>query len=563
MSRPAIPAARAVPAAVAFLVLLGSLSACAADPRAATVAPGLDPLRFPDLGARRVTSSSGHGEAQDWFDQGVALFWGFNHLEARIAFEQALARDPALGVAHAYVALTHGPNINDAELTPERARAAHEAAQRAVSAGVSPLRAERALVEAVALRFELAEATDRERQDRAYVDRLRRAHRDLPRDAEIATLFGTALLELNPWNQWNADGTPNEGTLEAVAALEAALELDPLHPGANHLYIHAVEASSEPERAVAAADRLRDLVPGSAHLVHMPSHIDVRTGEWEKAVIANRKAMAADRRYLELRPRDGIYALYGAHNMHFLAYAAMFDGDSETALEGARELKRFLTPEIVASMPALLDGFLGVEDHVLVRFGRFEEILALPPVDEAFPLSRATRAYARGVAFAALGKAPEAESSIVDFERCVAAVPPASMFGNNPAAAVLAVGDQVLRGEVAYRRGEHDAAFAFLREAVVRNDALRYDEPWGWMVPPRHALGALLLEQGRVDEAIAVFEADLGRHPKNGWALRGLADAMERKGELAAAAEYERRVAAAFARADVDVTASCFCAGGG
>jgi len=337
------------------------------------------------------------------------------------------------------------------------------------------------------------------------------------------------------------------------------LALAPEHGGANHLAIHAWEMSPTPEKALASADRLRTLVPGASHLVHMPAHIDMRLGHYDDAIRANQKAIEAARVRVARSGPGGFYALYRAHNYHFLVYAAQFDGRYELALASARELVHELPVELVTAMPEFIEGFLATPLHVLVRFGKWQQILAEP--EPAAPLlgTRAFWHYARGLAFSALGRLDEATAEQREFESAFAAVPEKFTMGNNSTRTVLEIGRAMLGGELEYRRGHFAEAFAALRDAVAKDEDLRYDEPWGWFQPPAHALGALLLEQGQLAEAEAVYRRDLERHPGNGWALFGLEECLRSAGRT----DEARTVAAAFQkswqRADVKLSASCYC----
>lgn len=533
---------------ISVVAALPFLPGCAAPPP--------EPIRFGDLGHSTLFVVSSDGEAQSWFDQGLAFHWGFNHGEAILSFERAAELDPTLGLAWLYVALGHGPNINDPVMGDERTLAAHRAAQRAVERCRAGRDAE--LAAAVLLRFPWPAPQDRAEYDRAYAEALRALHTRYPGDAELATLFAESLLDLRPWDQWTHDGKPQEGTLEAIAALDRALELNPNHPGANHLYIHAVEASPHPELADSAADRLRTLVPGVAHLVHMPAHIDVRTGRYLAAIETNRLAAEADRAYSTVRPRGGIYAVYRAHNPHFIVFAAMLSGRKKDALEGLEMIDSILTEDVVDSLPDVLSGFLVTRAHVYIRFGMWDEILALEPPRTDSALRIAMFHYARGVAFAATGRVLEARVEQERFTAAVENVADSAMLGNNTAQSALSIGAAVLEGEIAYRAGELDKAFASLETAAQRYDALRYDEPTSWMMPPRHALGALLLESGRTARAIEVYRQDLGAHPENVWSLQGLAEAL-RETAAADAETVAERFERAAQIADIAIEASCFC----
>ena len=317
--------------------------------------------------------------------------------------------------------------------------------------------------------------------------------------------------------------------------------------------------SPTPGKAKASADRLRALVPGAPHLVHMPAHIDVRLGDYAAAVRANERAVGAALARVERTGSGGFYALYRAHNYHFLVYAAQFEGRYELALSAARDLLRELPTETIAEMPAFLEGFLPTPLHVYVRFGKWDEILAEPEPAATFPGTRAFRHYARGLAYAARGRVEEAAREQAAFEAAYAAVPEDYYIGNNPTRVVLDIGRAMLSGELEYRRGNHEAAFAHLRKAVAQDEALKYDEPWGWFQPAAHALGALLLEQGRLAEAETVYRRDLELHPNNGWALHGLEEALRRQGRSDEAVPVAASFRERWQRADVAIRASCFC----
>lgn len=516
------------------------------------------PPELAELGGHHFAVTTSSALAQERFDQGLAWCYGFHHQEALRCFQAAAAADPQCAMAQWGLAYAAGPHINNMEMSPEAAEQANAAAQRAmVLAGAcSPL--EVALIEAITARYRWPAPDDRKVLDQAYADAMRRVyavHGDHP---DVAALFAEAMMDLRPWDLWRADGTPQPGTDEILAVLEKLLAAHPTHPQGNHLYIHAVEASPQPERAVAAAERLGGLAPAVGHLVHMPAHVFVRVGRYEAACAANRHGIAADLRIVARTGRSGFYELYRAHNYHFLAYAAMFTGNADEAISAAREMLQEVPMAVVQELPGFLEGFLSVPYHVLVRFGRWQELLA-EPAPEAWQKSRiATWHYGRGIALAALGQTEAAARERDAFRLAMAAVPEDWTFGNNPSRAVLAVGEALLDGEVAFRLGDGEAAFAALRTAVERNDALRYDEPWSWMMPPRHALGALLLEAGRVAEAEAVYRDDLQHHPENGWALHGLGECLRARGATAEAEAVALRFRKAWTHG-VAIEASCFC----
>lgn len=538
--------------------LLSLAAGCSVGGGALPEAPRIsDELRA--LGGHTFPITTVSEAAQDWFDRGLAWCYGFHHAEAMRCFDAALAADPNCAMAHWGMAYAAGPHINNMEMSPESAERANRHAQQAtrLAAAASPL--ERALIAAISARYEWPAPDQRRRLDEAYAEGMRRAYEQFGEHPDVASLFAESLMDLRPWDLWREDGSPQPETPEILATLERAMQSWPQHPQANHLYVHAVEASRDPARALPAAARLIDLAPSIGHLQHMPAHVYLRVGRYEDAVAANRRGIAADLALVARTGREGFYEVYRAHNYHFLAYAAMFSGDEQEAIAAAREMTRELPADVVRAMPEVLEFFLAVPLHVLVRFGRWQAVLDEPEPPQWQKSHRAMWHYARGVSLAALGRVDEAVAERGAFTAAVQDVPEGWLVANNPTHDVLAIGAAFLEGEVAFRRGDHDVAFAALRRAVALDEALRYDEPWGWMMPPAHALGALLLEAGRVEEATAVYRADLVRHPENGWALQGLRECLERGGEPAAAAAVHARFRSAWQHATVSIEASCFC----
>lgn len=400
-----------------------------------------------------------------------------------------------------------------------------------------------------------------------------------PDDLDVATLYADALMNLTPWQLWDLrTGEPAEGarTVAARAVLERGLGTDAGrdHPGLVHLYIHLMEMSPTPEAALSIADRLRGLVPDAGHLHHMPSHLEVLCGDYRRVVSDNTAAIAVDEKYHARAGAMNFYTLYRSHNYHFKIYGAMFLGQSEVALKTAAELEASI-PEDLLRVPSppmadWLEAFLGMRFHALIRFGRWHDILALPmPADpELYCVTTAMLHYARGVALSSTHRVPEAETERRLFDEAVARVPETRMLFNNTCADILAIASAMLDGELEYRKGNHDAAFATLERSIELDDNLPYDEPWGWMQPTRHAYGALLLEQGRVEEAEAVYRADLGldgtlpralQHPNNVWSLHGLHECLTRLGRTGEAQVVAGQLRLAAALADVPVEASCFC----
>ncbi len=517
------------------------------------------PLYFGGQGARHLPVTTASAEAQRWFDQGLTLCYGFNHAEAIRSFEQAAAADPDCAMAYWGIAYAWGPHINNPEMNAEANEKAHATLTTALAKRHDATPLERQLIEALRHRYAMPAPADRTPLNEAYAKAMREIWRANQTNPDVGALFAESMMNLRPWDLWTADGKMQPGTDEIVAALARVVELEPDHPAALHFTIHAWEASPTPEKALPAADRLRDLVPWAGHLVHMPGHIDIRLGRYADAATANQKAIAVDLDYVDKVGRGGFYTIYRAHNYHFLAYAAMFDGRRAVAMQAARDMVDEVPLEVVHAFPDYLDGFLAVPYHVMVRFGLWDDMLAEPRPPADLPVMQAMWHYGRTMAYSSLGKVDDGAREFAAFQKACAAVPESRHLGNNQTLDILAVGLPLAEGELEYRRGNHDRAFALLREAARRDDVLRYDEPWGWMQPVRHALGALLLEQGGIDEAEAVYRDDLKRHPGNGWALTGLAECLERDGRLADAAKVRGEVQTAWARADTPANVSCFC----
>jgi tetratricopeptide (TPR) repeat protein len=456
-------------------------------------------------------------------------------------------------------AISAGPNINNPDMDSTAREAAWQTVQQAQKFISFATPVEQGLISALARRYAWPAPDDRKGLDSAYADSMREVYTDFPDDPDVAVLFADAMMNLNPWNQWTPDGKPNPGTLEIKAVLEHVLAVQPDHPGACHFYIHTMEASPNPELALPAADQLRNRIPGAGHLVHMPSHIDIRLGHYEASILANQKAIIADSAWVA---SGGIYTLYRAHNYHFLAYSAMFDGQKALAISAANQINEKIPLEMVRLLPDLLDGFIAVPTHVMIRFGMWEEILEQPKPPEDLQLTTAFWHYGRTVAFAALGRVEEASSELALLREVYGKVPDSRLVGNNPGKTVLDIGLLMAEGELEYRRENYETAFGLLRQAVQKDDSLRYDEPWGWMMPVRHALGALLLEQGLYEEAEAVYTKDLELHPGNGWALKGLATVYSKTGQHQAATVMDARFREAWSRSDIPLKASCFCSKG-
>ncbi|HVK17443.1 MAG TPA: hypothetical protein VM533_10875 [Fimbriiglobus sp.] len=533
----------------------------AGRPGARQAAPPL----FDGLGKHTRTVTTTSPDAQKYFNQGLNFLFAFNHDEAIRAFRHAAALDPDCAMAHWGVAIACGPHINKPAVPEERAKAARVAIEQARAKAKTCPEADRALIEAQAARYADPPPADRRPLDEAYAKAMKAAWERFPTDADIGALFAESLMDLRPWDLWSADGQPRPETPEIVATLEVVQKLNPDHPLALHLYIHAVEASPEPGKADAAANRLRHLLPGLGHMVHMPSHIDIRRGRWQEAIEANQRATAADRKYAEAVPGQGFYRLYMAHNHHMLTFAAMMRGESELALRTIREMLAGVPKEWVAvpENAAIADGFLAAPLEVMMRFGRWDDILKEPEPPELFPIARALRHHARGVAHAAKGEPGQARESQKAFRAAAVKTPKEATFGNNTAADLFAVADPMLEGEILVAEGKTAEAVTALRRAVTKEDALRYDEPPDWVVPVRHALGVTLLRCGKPSEAEAVYREDLRKWPANGWSLFGLARSLEAQGKAKEADEVRGQFREAWKRADVELSSSCFCQPGG
>jgi tetratricopeptide (TPR) repeat protein len=534
--------------------------------------------------SRPVTTSS--PEAQRWFDRGLLWVYGFNHREAVKCFEKAIEHDPQCPMAHWGVAYAAGPNYNKQwerfdpiELADTFAKT-YASTQRALSLLDRASPAERSLIEALQVRYPTPEPVgDFQALYDEYAGAMREVYQAYPDDMDIVALFADALMCRTPWQLWNlASGKPTPGasTLETAEVLERALATPEgrRHPSVVHMYIHLMEMSPHPEKALRAADWLRGLSPDAGHLEHMPTHIDVLCGHYQNVVAWNHAAIVADRNYVERNGAVNYYTLYRVHNYHFKIYGAMFLGQFETAMETCDEMVSTIPQELLEwqspPMADWLEGFIPMKMHVLIRFGKWQEIIDTPlPVDqELFCVTTAMTHYAKGVAFSATGRIAEAEEQKRLFQEAVSRVPETRYLHNNCYLDILEISAAMLDGELEYRKGNYEVAFSHLRRSVELEDSLEYDEPWAWMQPTRHALGALLLEQGHVDEAAQVYREDLGfdpgiprayQHPENVWALHGYHECLMRQGRFDEAAIIKQRLDLAAARADVPIQASCAC----
>lgn len=511
--------------------------------------------------SRKITTKN--SKAQLYFDQGLALLYGFNHAGAIRSFQEAARLDPQCAMAHWGVALAAGPHINYPLVPPPMAELAWKELILAKQNGRNASEVERALIDALGKRYAYPQPADRVPLDQAYADAMREVWKRFPKDIDVGALFAEAMMDLRPWNQWTAEGQPNPGTEEIIATLDAVLKLNPRHPFANHLYIHALEASPHPERAIAAADRLRKLQPGLAHNVHMPSHIDIRCGRWHEAIATNAKAVEADKRYRKAtgnRPL-GLFPMYAAHNQHMLAYAALMTGQSKLAMRYAREIIKDLPTDFVKEKAVLVESFGAVPMEVMMRFGKWDDILAEPEnYPDYMPFTRAFHHGARAIAFAAKNDPKNARKEQAIFRELVQNVPTETAVSNNTAESIVALANHMIEGELLMAEGKLDPGLHELRTALQLEDGLKYDEPPAWMIPLRHTIGANLMTAGRFAEAEQVYRDDLKRLPENGWSLFGLSEALAAQQKEGAELEVTRaRFNKVWAKADVKITSSCLC----
>jgi tetratricopeptide (TPR) repeat protein len=515
--------------------------------------------RLQNVGKHVFPVTTQSQQAQLFMNQGLNLAYGFNHAEAGRAFAEAARLDPNLAMAHWGMALVLGPNIN-APMAPDEEPKALDHLKQAQALKSKASQRERDFIDALAARY-TGKAENRVAADQAYAGAMRGLVQKYPEDVDAATLYAESLMDLSPWNYWSRAGVPYERTADITAALEKVIKKEPDHTGALHLWIHLWEASNTPERAEAAADRLLPLAPAAGHLVHMPGHLFQRVGRYNDAVKANQLAVVADEDYISQCRAQGLYPMaYYPHNIHFLWFAATMAGESKLAIDAADKTTKSIPVAALKDVP-LLQTFLLAHDYSLVRFGKWDEILALPAPRADTMFTRATRSYARGMAFirkkdfAAATKELDTVKKIAGDPQLIAA--PTSM-SLNLADSVLRVAIEVLDGELAAAQGNYDTAIAHLDRAVRYEDALIYTEPDDWHQPVRHNLGAVLLQAGRPVEAESVYWDDLRRHPKNGWALFGLAQSLRAQNKIDQAKVIEADFKKAWADADVQLTASRF-----
>ena len=541
----------------------GLLAGCAATGAEGAPAYGGfgSPQLFEGLGshAHRVTTAS--PDAQRYFDQGLTWLYGFNHDEAVRSFTRAAELDPGCAMAWWGISYAQGPNYNDPAMSPARSAAAWDALQRALAALDDETPVECALVEALTHRYAAVPPDDRTELNAAFVAAMADCWARFPGDSDVGTLYADAMMVCHPWELYTCDGAPaRDQTGTVVAVLEQVLALDPGNPGANHLYIHAIEPSDDEFRAIPAADRLSDMVPQVGHLRHMPSHIYVQTGMWDRSIEQNAKAMAADASYRGLSPEQGVQYGYMTHNTHMLAFSAMMIGREREAMRAARRMWADVPPKSLETFAFFFDAWMCSVYDVQKRFGRWDELLAEPAPPPYLPLTTAIWHAHRAVAFAAKHDFANAEREHELLREGIANAP--RRPGNDPdetGLEFLEVSDKFVAGEIALQQGRFDDAARLLEEAAELEDGLGYGEPPVWLQPVRHTLGAVYLKSGRPADAERVYREDLAKWRENGWSLFGLARALEAQGRDEEAGEVRARFETAWADADAPLTTTCLC----
>ena len=522
-----------------------SISICRAQ-NPTTAGAGAEPLapRLDGLGNLHHPITTKSPDVQRFFDQGLVLAYGFNHAEAARSFREAARLDPDCAMCYWGIALVQGPNINavmDAETLSEVNAAVKTALQLAPK--TTPI--EQAYIQALATRYPENAVDDRKPYDQAYANAMRRVSQAYPDDPDAATLFAESLMDTSPWDYWTKDGQPKGNTQEILTVLESVIRRHPDHPGANHFYIHAVEAA-KPELGVQAADRLGSLVPNAGHLVHMPSHIYIRIGRYEDAVRVNEEAIRADNRYITQCRQQNFYSLaYGSHNHHFLWAAASFEGRSQEAMKAARATASKVTEESMHGPSCgSMQQFSLVPLFTEARFGWWDQILKEPKPADDLPYPLAVWHYARGLAFTGKQQFDAAEQELEEV-KTISKDPKlqsVKIFDVNSSAALVEIASRVLEGELAAQKRDFRTALSLLEEAERREEDLLYSEPPDWYYPVRHSLGAVFLAAGNPAQAERVYREDLKRYPENGWSLFGLAQALSAQGKSAEARGGSRTV---------------------
>ncbi len=515
---------------------------------------------FNGMGTHHHAITTKSSQAQRYFDQGLVLAYGFNHAEAARSFREAIQLDPDCAMCHWGLAYVLGPNIN-AKMEDDVVAEAYAAIQQAVKRAKNSSEAEQAYINALATRYTDQPLEDRSSRDLAYAEAMEQVSQQYPEDLDAATIYAEALMDTMPWDYWTEEREPKLATQKVLDTLESVLQRDANHPGANHLYIHAVEAV-RPQQGVAAADRLGSLVPGSGHLVHMPSHIYIRVGRYHDAAVTNQNAIAVDNDYITQCHAQGVYPLaYVPHNRHFLWFAATLEGNRKIADEAGKKLAASIDPKIMRQ-PGLgtLQHFYSIPFFTMTRFGEWDEILQAPQPAADLKYPTGIWHYARGMAYASQGKFSEAAAELQQLTLLAndPELEKATIWDINTTQNILKVATEVLTGKIAAKQGDYPQAIAHLRRAVTLEDALKYDEPADWATPARQYLGAALLENQDFAAAEQAYREDLAIYPDNGWSLFGLLQSLQAQGKDSAAQKVQQQFESAWQYADVQLTASTF-----
>lgn len=512
---------------------------------------GRSPSLMPGLGAHHHKVSTSNMEAQRFFDQGLTLVYAFNHDEAELSFRRAAELDPRLGMAYWGIALAVGPNYN-LDIDPQRAKTAYEAIQKALSLSSHAPEQERGYIEALAKRYSADSKADLKQLATGYKNAMGELSKRYPDDLDAATLYAESMMNLRPWKLWSKDGKPAEGTEEIVAVLESVLKREPHHIGANHYYIHAVEASPTPERALASAESLKAIAPSAGHLVHMPAHIHMRVGDYNRAALANEAGAEADRAYIRSRGGQGVYPMmYYNHNVHFLVMAYGMAGRFEDAKRAASELHANLAPQ--AKQMPMVDAMLPAPSLVLVRFRRWGDLLDSPEPAQDLPATRAMWRYSRATAYAATRQVAKAEAERRAFLEAAKLVSADAPWGFTTARNIMKLAEHVLSAKISLARRDLRSAVNFFKQAIAIEDELPYNEPADWDAPSREALGGALLRAGRYREAEEIFREDLKRNARSGRSLFGLFHSLRAQGKRAEAEAIEKEFREAWRYADTQL----------
>jgi len=530
-------------------LMMASAIALLAQPHGEKEPPAVLFKGLSDLHHKVTTKNT---EAQAFFDQGLRLLYAFNHDESRRSFQRAADLDPDLAMAHWGIALAVGPNYN-ADADAEQRKMAYHAIQKAIKLNAKASESEKQYIAALARRYSEDPKADKAKLGLAYKEAMGALSKRYPDDLDAATLYAESAMNLRPWELWSLDGKPREGTEELVAVLESVLRRNPDHIGANHYYIHAVEASRMPERGLEAARRLGTLAPGAGHLVHMPAHIYHRVGDYAAAAEANEKAAAVDREYIHKHKVHGIYPMmYYSHNLHFLAVANAMQGRHTEAKKAAEQLTAHVGPH-VKDMP-MLEGFMPTPTLIAVRFRRWDDIMKLPEPDKGQAIHRGIWHFARGLALANRADDVAARKELLSFNELLGTLPKEAMPGErNAARTVFVIPQKILGAQIDLARDPKDnAPLAFLKAAIAAEDALNYMEPADWYLHVRETLGGVLLRAGQAAEAEKVFRADLERNRRNGRSLFGLMKSLEAQGKMYEAQMVRQQFEAAWRNADAE-----------